>query len=300
MKMKKSVFVLIGVLFAVLVFPGCGGKGDSAGEAMLARMDSLQKVADTKTRDYDDLSLFVNTLGGSLDSIAAQEDLLFASVNEGTTLSRGQIQERVDAFARLIERQKERIAALTDSLKNRKGGNMNAAQIEKLNGIVAFLNNQLSAKDAELKRIQGQLKSSKASIMQLKASVASLKETNTKLETKNEKLDKALTVQDEVVNECFVKIGSKKDLEAAGVLSKGGFLKKRKVNYSGFSSGGFQRVDIRRFTDAQFAAKKAKLLTPAPAGSYSLTKSGNGQWHLRISDPTAFWSVSNYCVIQTD
>lgn len=300
-----SLAISLSALFVGLI--SCGG--DSTGDAVLTRMDSLQQVAETKTRQYDDLSMFMTTIAQSLDSIAYAEDMLVKVANPETgETSREAIRNQVNMFAELIQRQKARIAALTDSLSAR--GNTNGAdmeQIKKLNGIIDFLNLQLDAKDQELKSLQSQLSSSKASVAQLsqsvsslKSNVSTLKQNVATLETKNEKLDEALTTQDEVINEGYIKIGTKKDLEAAGVLTKGGLFKKRKVNYSGFSGGGFQRVDIRHATSIPFSGKKAKLLTAAPGGSYSLSETSKGHWVLTISNPTSFWSISNYCIIQTD
>lgn len=106
--------------------------------------------------------------------------------------------------------------------------------------------------------------------------------------------------QDEVINECYVKIGTGKELEQAGILTKGGLFKKRKVNYSGFASAGFRKVDIRHLTEISISGKKAKILTGAPAGSYSIASAGKNKWIIHITNPTSFWSVSNYLVIQTD
>lgn len=284
----------------MLVFTGCRGSGTDAGDAVLARMDSLQKVADTNAEEYADLSAFVTTIAVSLDSISYQEDMLIAVVNpEKGPSSREQIRQRIEAFSQLINRQRERIAQLSDSLKAKGKGN-NMAQIEKLNGIVAYLTSQLNVKEAELKTIRSQLQDSRASISQLRASVASLKDNVTTLEKRNETLGEVLSTQDEVINECYVKIGTGKELEQAGILTKGGLFKKRKVNYSGFASAGFRKVDIRHLTEISISGKKAKILTGAPAGSYSIASAGKNKWIIHITNPTSFWSVSNYLVIQTD
>lgn len=298
--MKNSGRLLTAFIFVVMLLSGCRGKGTDTGDAVLARMDSLQKVADARTEEYADLTAFVNTIALSLDSISSQEDMLIAVVNpEKGQSTREQIRQRIEGFSQLLERQQKRIAQLSDSLKA-KGKGANMAQIEKLNGIVAYLTSQLNAKEAELKNIRSQLQNSRASISQLRASVVSLKDNVATLEKQNETLDQVLTTQDEVINECYVKIGTGKELEQAGILTKGGLFKKRKVNYSGFAAAGFQRVDIRHLTEIPFSGKKAKILTGAPAGSYTLSSSGKNKWVLHITNPSSFWSVSNYLVIQTD
>ena len=44
--------------------------------------------------------------------------------------------------------------------------------------------------------------------------------------------------------------------------------------------------------------KRAELLTTHPSGSYELVKDDKGQLTLKITNPTEFWSVSRYLVIQ--
>ena len=133
----------------------------------------------------------------------------------------------------------------------------------------------------------------------VQSSVSSLSETNTQLADKVERQVQALSVQDEIINEGYVKIGSKKELEAAGLLS-GGFMKKTKVNYDNLQKNVFNKIDIRNYKEVTISSKNPKILTKMPASSYSLTKNGNGTSTLKILDPTAFWSVSNFLIIQTN
>jgi hypothetical protein len=46
-------------------------------------------------------------------------------------------------------------------------------------------------------------------------------------------------------------------------------------------------------------AKKARILTTHPKNSYSLEKV-DGQYVIEILDKKAFWSVSNYLVVEVD
>ena len=156
----RLLILLLPATIVISLVAGCSGGADGAGEAMLARIDSLQKVADSKTAEYEDLSMFVNTVAMSLDSISSQEALLFNVVDpEKGPTTREQIRARIDAFSKLIERQQQTISRLSDSLKA-KGNGANTAQIEKLNGIIAYLNQQLSSKEAEVRRIQKDLSNS--------------------------------------------------------------------------------------------------------------------------------------------
>ena len=66
-----------------------------------------------------------------------------------------------------------------------------------------------------------------------------------------------------------------------------------------FDQSFFNKGDKRTLSSIPLPAKKAKVLSHQPAGSYTLTEK-NGQAVLTITNPDKFWSLSNYLVIQLD
>ena len=62
----------------------------------------------------------------------------------------------------------------------------------------------------------------------------------------------------------------------------------------------FKQVDITQMLEIPVNAKKAKLITSHPAGSYKMDAVEGKTDKLTITDPNAFWSVSKYLVIQAD
>lgn len=286
------------ILLTPCLLTSCGGNDNSNEVSSLrAELDSVKNKAAKDKAEYEDLQLFVNTISTSLDSIAFEEDMLFGVVDpEKKPTTREQIRQRIEDFGSLIERQQNIINRMADSLRT-KGSN--APQLEKLNNIVAYLNKQLQSKDLEIRNIKAQLNNKNRSITQLQKSIKNLEENVTTLEHKNAVLDQVATTQDEVINECYIKIGNGKELEKAGILKGGGFLRKKKLDYSSFQNAGFQKVDIRHCREINIPAKKFDILTGVPSGSYEVIKNANGTSTLRILDANSFWSVSNYLVIKT-
>ena len=95
-----------------------------------------------------------------------------------------------------------------------------------------------------------------------------------------------------------MKIGTKKQLKDAGLL-KTGFLKKKKVEYSNVDKTKFMKVDIRKFRSIQLKSNNPKILTPMPnTSSFHFDDNTDGNVTLIIDNPTKFWSVSNYLIIQ--
>ncbi len=296
---RITTILLISAATAVATLSSCGDKQEgSAFATLLAERDSLSNIAKNNEQQIADMNVFFDSISACIDSIAKEEEMLYVTVNPetGRRYSRHEMQERVAQFKEILSRQRRRIADLSSRLNKDK----NLGDVSKLNSIIDYLNSQLDAKDAQMSKLQAELASSRRQVGELISSVNSLKENVSALENDKKSMGTVLTAQSDMINECYVKIASKKELERAGILTGGGFLKKKKVNYSAFSPATFQRVDIRHFTQVNINGKKPKLLTAVPAGSYSLRKAGDGQWLLSISDPTAFWSVSNYLVIQTD
>jgi predicted nuclease with TOPRIM domain len=221
-----------------------------------------------------------------IDSINIQEGTLFLTENKEVTNNRERIRNNIQSFEELLLRQKDRVKKLEQKLEK------DGTKIEGLQKMINLLKQQINQKDEELQSLRSQLEDSKKSIGELRKSVESLS-------TQNELQEKTISSQDKMINEGFYLVGSKKVLKNMGLVSGGNLLKKSKVNLGNISQDAFTSVDIRNFNQLQIDGKKIKLLSPAPANSYSLSPNGTG-YLLKITDATAFWSVSNYLVIQVD
>ena len=57
-------------------------------------------------------------------------------------------------------------------------------------------------------------------------------------------------------------------------------------------------IFVKTDKEIKLYSKRAELLTTHPAGSYELVKDAKGQLTLKITNPSQFWSVSRYLVIQ--
>lgn len=291
--MRRMYIKLVVIFICATFFWGCKESSNKENQELSSRIDSLEKVNNMQKTDYNDLVEFVNVLADGLDSISEQEDVLFYSNKgrEGTMVNREQLKKNLEMFANTLATQRQQIARLSDSLRAR-GENFG-----KLTKLVSFLNQQLEEKNNMITALRNDLNNKNVNISQLQKKVATLTESNTKLAEKVDRQVKALSVQTEMINEGYVKIGTKKSLTESGIIT-GGFLKKAKINYNAIKKEQFMRVDIRNFTEIPINSSNPKVLSQMPASSYRIDKNGNTST-LHIIDPTSFWSVSNYLIIQT-
>ena len=260
-------------------------------DALEAERDSLSMAGELQTEELNTLSAYVADIAMSIDSIAIQEQVLLSNRDrDGYFLSRRQIRENLTYFSELIERQRERISMLEDSLAIR------GESVANLKSIVSFLSQQLKEKELEINKMRGVVTEQKRTIKKLETEAVAMQQ---KIDTLNQKVEfqqEALVVQDQILNEGFVRVGTKKELVQAGLL-KGKFLSKKGLNEN-LDSSQFMAVDIREFLEMDMVARKVTILTPMPANSYRITQHANGTATLNILNPTRFWSLSNYLIIQ--
>lgn len=286
--MRKNYF-----LFVIVLLTACSGADKREMSRMAEQIDSLQRENNKKEQDITDMTTYVTLLADGLDSIAKQEDILLYTNKgrEGTITDREQLKKNLDMFEQILSQQKQRIAQLADSLKSK------GEKLSKLSSLVTYLNQQLDEKNVMITKLRSELDNKNVNISQLQRKVSSLTESNSQLTQKVEAQVKALTTQSEMINEGFVKIGTKKNLSDLGIIT-GGFLKKKKVNPNAIQQGQFMRVDIRNFKEIPLKSANPKILTQMPSTSYRIEKNGKNSSVLYILDPTIFWSISNYLIIQ--
>lgn len=290
MKFFKSIFAL----FVLLSVFSCKNEKVDMSKYMVER-DSIMQENKAKTQQLDELNGVIATIATGLDSIAIQEHILFTNKGrDGVMLDRQQIAANLKGMAEILARQRQKIQMLQDSLAHKKS----SQGVERLQKVVEFLNQQLAEKDKVIQSLRANLNNSKKDITQLRASLSDMRTRADRAEKKSQKLTTALSKQDEIINECYIKIGTKKQLSAAGLL-KGGFLQKKKVNYEDVDKSKFSAVDIRKCREISLKSSNPKILTPQPSNrSYHFEESGDGHCVLVITNPTLFWSVSNYLIIQ--
>ena len=82
------------------------------------------------------------------------------------------------------------------------------------------------------------------------------------------------------------------------ILSGNGLFKSKTVMDKDFNNQMFKQDDMRDLTVINLDSKNPKLLSSHPQGSYTLNQSDDKTVVLEIVEPSKFWSVTKYLVIQ--
>ena len=288
MKRNHLLCLTLVALTALLTFTSCGGNKT---KKLQQEVDSLQSALQQRNQDYLNLQNFVSVVSDGLNAINVQENNIFRADPEKPLPDREQMKQSLAQLKETLQQQRDRIQQLEKEVST---GNADAS---KLKTIIAALKQQIEQKDAQISDLMAQLEQSKISVEQLTARVGTLTQKTSEQATQIAQQEEVMQAQDQALNEGYIKMGTKKELKEAGLLSDG-FLKKTKVDYSNINLNLFQKIDIREVTSITIPSKSPKIMTNVPAGSYTLQKEGQNTI-LVISDPTTFWSVSNFLIIQT-
>lgn len=292
--MKKIPYVIIAVILQTVVY-SCGNSNSELLKLVEERdsLNNLSKLQTSKLNDYDQM---IEVMNATLDSIAHQENVMFISHGE-TPVTKEDVKYNLTRFASILNKQREKIDKLEYQLQTSKESN--AASLN----LLAHLREQIEVKDRKIAQLRSELEKKNVDISRLQEQVESQRltidsqnVTITELNTRTKKQGEALARQDAILNNGYVLIGTKDDLKRKGVVTRKGKL----VSDAILDRTKFAKVDIRTWKEISFTAKRPTILTNMPSSSYELTTTGNGSFTLMINNPSDFWRISNYLVIQTN
>ncbi len=277
----------LAVLFVcVAMLASCDGfKGGS--KDLKAENDSL--LMELNQRNAELMGTFNEVQEGFRKISAAESrvDLQRGTITENSANAKQQIASDIEFISKQMEENKAQIAKLEAQLKNSK---YNSAQMKKA---VAALTAELNAKQQRIEELQTELASKNIRIQELDAAVSDLSAAKETLAAENEAKAKTVAEQEKSLNAAWFVFGTKSELKAQKILQSGDVLKS-----ADFNKDYFTQIDIRTTKEIKLYSKRAELLTTHPTGSYELVKDDKGQLTLKITNPTEFWSVSKYLVIQ--
>ena len=222
-----------------------------------------------------------------INDAESRVDLQRGTITENSASAKQQIASDIEFITKQMEENKAQIAKLQAMLKSSKN---NSAQLKKA---VESLTQELVTKQQRIEELQAELASKNIRIQELDAAVSDLSVAKETLAAENEAKAKTVAEQEKSLNAAWFVFGTKSELKAQKILQSGDVLKS-----ADFNKDYFTQIDIRTTKEIKLYSKRAELLTTHPTGSYELVKDDKGQLTLKITNPTEFWSVSRYLVIQ--
>ena len=288
--MKKS-FLLLG-LFALLL-SACAGKDEKKIQEDSLKIADLTAEYEEATNFNDSLMLLMGDIYTGLDSINTQEGLLYNMGSGDAADRRAEIRRNLSAIKARLAANKQLLESMEAKVKS--SGNENSVQAKT----IAQLRKHIEQQDAKIAQLESDLSKAKDEITNLNTQVAETQE-QVKAETQAKEEAQAATVAaGNEANKVYYAIGSNKELKNKGLLAKK-FLGTTKVLKGQFDASYFVAADKRTLKSIPTNAKKVKIWTNMPEGSYRIVGEKDGPKTIEITNPAKFWSLSSHLVIQTD
>lgn len=286
--MKHLTYLALAIM-AVCLY-ACGSKSEAD---LNAEVDSLQVALQQRDADYQQLDEFLTIVSSGLDSISMQETELFNPSKESPTPNQSVIKTQLETLKQTLKTQRERIAELEKQLKGSTGN------AKKLESIIVALKAQVAEKESKITALQEELSDKDVTIEGLRTYMAQLNQQNAAQQEVIATQSQIMDAQTQQLNEAYIIMAPKSALKDAGLL-KGGFLKKSKVDFNTIDKNLATTIDIRNTTTINIDSKNVKVLSQMPTDAYTIEQKDKKSSVLRITNPTRFWSVTRYLIIQTD
>lgn len=277
--MKKILILLLVVPF----WFSCKNEpeSDPGKDSLINETAKLNSVTTTQAASLDSFFRAMNDIQSNLDEIKRKEKIISKDTTSGDVAGRKeQITNDIQAIYDMMVQNKQRLATARKNLKNSN------LQIASMQTTIDNLTVQLSEKEQEITGLKNNLE-------RMNLELSNLSMNYTELQTESD----AKTI---AMNTAYYAFGTKKALTQNGVLTKdGGFIglgKSQKLSET-MNNDYFTQIDVSVTKEIQLSAKKAKLITTHPAGSYSIEGADDRADKLVILDGDKFWSVSKYLVI---
>lgn len=280
--MKKLIYLIMFLPFAF----SCGNgnkEGGLSAEDSLTAISGGQKVRiERQDSSIQEFIRGFNEIQDNLDVIKEKEKIVSASSKDPETRKskEEQIVADIQTIYDVMNKNKQRLATMRTKLKESNKKN------EELEKFINRLTAEIEEKDGQIANLKSELERMNIEL--------------TNLNTTYQEEVQSGQVKTEKLNTGYYAFGTAKELIKNGVLTKeGGFIglgKSQKMKED-FNKDYFTKVDITSVNVIPLGAKKAKLITTHPAGSYKIEGADGRAEKLTITNADDFWSASKYLVV---
>lgn len=285
--MKKSL-LFCGI--AALLLSSCAGNSKKEEDSIAMLSEQYSEA----TNFNDSLMLLMGDIYTGLDSINQQEGLLYSLGAGGEKADRrAEIRENLANIKARLNANRQLLESMEAKLK--ASNNQNAV----LAKTIAQLKEHIAQQDAKIEQLTADLSQAKATIDTLNNQVAEGREQLRNETAAREEAQAQATAAENEANKVYYAIGTNAELKKNGLLEKK-FLGATKVMKGDYNLNYFTSADKRTLNVIPTASTKVKIWSNMPAGSYEIVEAANGNKTIRILNPTQFWSLTPFLVIQVN
>ncbi len=298
----RKTFRIPAVGLAALVLlaaPACVSK---------SKYDESQKQNEQLKKESDSLKAEVQSVGAANTEAQATLDEVQKSLADLrtkelkaiktslTVMQEGKTSGRRDELKAEIEEIRKAVKLNLDKLATLS---KQKAEADKKAGV---LQTRVTTLERLVDELKMQLEEKEATLAELEQKVLQLQQKTEELTTTVAEKEQQITSREEELATAYVVIGTKKELQAAGLVEKKGSVLGLGGSWKQtgkFDESLFRKIDTRKELEFKFQVPKDKLriLTDHPKDSYELATDAENWSKLTVKDPARFWKGSRYLIV---
>lgn len=286
-----KTFKFLSIFTALLLISvSCVEKSEKYKTA-IAQRDSLAIEKQLLDSNYNRTVDILNDIETGFYEISHSQDEMRINLKgaEGKTISK---KELIAAQMNVIKDNIEKNKAKIEELKRlaSKSDKMNNA----LSETIKRLQNEMDVRNADILSLQRELEQKNIKITELNT-IVSNQSTNI---AQQEKALEEQNIRISDLNRVWYCVATSKELKTAKIITNTGLFQSKKVLDTDFDKNAFTQADLRVISTIPTNSKKIKMISSHPEDSYRLLIDDNKIITIEISNPTKFWSISKYLVVQ--
>ncbi len=283
-------------VFAVLLFiTGSCVENSEKYKDVVAQRDSLVVEKQALDSNYNQSLVLLNDIENGFANISQNEKEMKVNLKgiEGSkTSKRDLIAAQMTAIKLSMEQNKAKIEELQKlAAKSGKTNNMLSETIKRLQ-------TEMDEKGIQIINLQAELEQKNIKINELNTTVDFQSKSISEQQNLLEQQKSTIKVQDVDMNTVWYCIATSKILKEEKIVTSGGLFQSKKVLDNEFNNKAFVRVDLRTVLTIPTESKRITILSSHPKNSYNLVTGIDNNITIEIVDPSKFWSVSKYLVVQ--
>ena len=273
-----------------LILSSCG-KNSAEYKELKAQNDSLKLVHLQTTNELNEMFGVLNEVEDGFQNIKSAENYLTitsAKNDEMTPSTRDRIKNDMQLITQTLQENKNKISELETKFKNL------GIQSTELKKTIERLRAEVADKTIALAALQKELAKKDEQIAALSENVSHLSTSVNNWKAHSQDQAETIKAQEKVIKTVYYCFGTDKELKDRNILVKGQLG-------TDFNKDYFITIsDPETLTTIPLYAKKGKLVSKHPSGTYQFIKGLDGKVSLLINDTQKFWSLTKYLVIEVD
>jgi len=264
-------------------------------KAAVAQRDSIAMEKQALDSNYNRSLVILNDIENGFSEINQTEKEMKVNLKgvEGKTTNKRQlIAAQMTAIKQGIEQNKAKIAELRRlAAKNGKANIMLTETIKRLQ-------TEMDEKTVQIQSLQAELEQKNIKITELNTTVDTQSKNIADQQNVMDQQKSTIKGQDTDLNTVWYCVASFKKLKEAKIVSNTGLFQTKKVMATEFDKTAFTQVDLRSISSIPTNSKNIKIISTHPQNSYNLVTGTDKNITIEITNPSKFWSVSKYLVVQ--